>query len=48
MSLFPNLVGTDQRRGIVCDGEHLELRTPEDHGRVMILRWEHAQNRVNG
>ena len=40
MSLFPNLVGTDQHRFIVFDGEHLELRTPPEQGRTMILRWE--------
>lgn len=44
MSLFPNLVGTDQHRLIVFDGEHLELRTPPEQGRTMILRWERAPN----
>ncbi len=40
MSLFPNLVGTDQHRRVVFDGEFLELRTPPEAGRVMILRWQ--------
>jgi hypothetical protein len=48
MSLFPNLVRTDQHRGVVFDGEHLELRTPPDAGRVMILRWQRAPDLVNG
>ena len=29
-----------KHRGVVFDGECLELRTPPDGGRVMILRWE--------
>ena len=40
MSLFPNLVGSDQRREVVLDDDTLELRTPPESGRVMILRWE--------
>lgn len=40
MSLFPNLVGTDQHRRVAFDGEFLELSTPPDAGRVMILRWQ--------
>ena len=43
MSLFPNLVGTDQHRDVVFDGEFLELRTPPEVGRVMILRWQRAR-----
>jgi Lipocalin-like domain len=39
MSLFPNLVGTEQRRAVRFDGEHLELIAEEEH-RVMILRWQ--------
>jgi Lipocalin-like domain len=40
MSLFPNLVGTDQHRHLDLQGDRLELRTPSEAGRVMILRWE--------
>lgn len=40
MSLFPNLVGTDQHRHVMIDEARLELRTPPENGRVMILRWE--------
>jgi Lipocalin-like domain len=40
MSLFPNLVGTDQRRLLTLSGDQLELRTPPEEGRTMILRWE--------
>ncbi len=40
MSLFPNLVGTDQRRALSLEGDTLELRTPPEDGRTMILRWE--------
>ncbi len=40
MSLFPNLVGTDQPRRVVIEGDRLELRTPPEGGRVMILRWQ--------
>jgi len=40
MSLFPNLVGTDQHRHMMIDGSRLELRTPPENGRVMMLRWE--------
>ena len=39
MSLFPNLVGTDQPRHLIIEGDQLELRTPPEGGRVMILRW---------
>jgi Lipocalin-like domain len=42
MSLFPNLVGTDQHRGVVFDGDYLELRTPSEAGRVMTLRWQRS------
>lgn len=28
MSLFPNWVGTEQRRHVVCDGDQLTLTTP--------------------
>jgi len=42
MSLFPNLVGTDQQRDVNIDGDTLELRTPSEAGRVMILRWQRA------
>jgi hypothetical protein len=42
MSLFPNLVGTDQRRHATLTADTLELRTPAEEGRVMILRWERA------
>ena len=48
MALFPNLVGTDQHRGVVFDGELLELHTPPDAGRVMILRWQRTSDVVNG
>lgn len=48
MSLFPNLVGTDQHRGVVFDGDYLELRTSPDAGRVMMLRWQRAPGLVNG
>jgi hypothetical protein len=48
MSLFPNLVGTDQHRGIVLDGEHLELHAPAEKGRVMILRWERSSSLCDG
>lgn len=40
MSLFPNLVGKDQHRHVMIDEARLELRTPPENGRVMILRWE--------
>jgi hypothetical protein len=40
MSLFPNLVGTDQHRHVMIDGSRLELRTPPENDRVMMLRWE--------
>jgi hypothetical protein len=40
MSLFPNLVGTDQPRHLDLQGDRLKLRTPPEGGRVMILRWE--------
>jgi hypothetical protein len=42
LSLFPNLVGSDQRRLVTFDGEHLLLATPPENGRTMILRWERA------
>lgn len=40
MSLFPNLVGTDQPRHLVIEDDRLELSTPPEGGRVMILRWK--------
>jgi hypothetical protein len=40
MSLFPNLVGTDQPRHLVIEDDRLELRTPPEGERVMILRWQ--------
>ena len=39
MSLLPNLVGTDQHRHLSIEDDRLELRTPPEGGRVMILRW---------
>jgi hypothetical protein len=42
MSLFPNLVGTDQHRHLTLTTDALELRTPEESGRVMILRWRRS------
>jgi Lipocalin-like domain len=42
MSLFPNLVGTDQHRHLMLTADALELRTPEESGRVMLLRWQRA------
>jgi len=40
MSLFPNLVGTHQPRHLTIEDDQLELRTPPEGGRVMILRWK--------
>jgi hypothetical protein len=40
MSLRPDLIGTDQRRHVVFEGERLTLSTPPDEGRVMILVWD--------
>jgi Lipocalin-like domain len=45
MSLFPNLIGTDQRRGVMLDGDRLELSAGEN-GRVMVLEWERATDLV--
>jgi hypothetical protein len=39
MSLFPNLIGTDQCRDVAFEGERLSLSVAEA-GRVMILRWD--------
>jgi hypothetical protein len=47
MSLFPNLVGTEQHRGVTFTGDQLELRTPPEGGRVMILRWQRATSLVD-
>jgi lipocalin-like protein len=47
MSLFPDLVGTDQRRLVELDGDRLALRTPPENGRVSTLRWQRASPRVD-
>jgi hypothetical protein len=40
MSLFPNLIGTDQRRSVTFEGQQLALSTPPEDGPVMTLRWD--------
>ncbi len=40
VSLFPNLVGTDQRRFVTLAGGRLDLATPSERSRVSVLRWE--------
>jgi len=43
MSLFPNLVGTDQHRGVTLEGDILELRAGG-----MLLRWQRVAGVVDG
>jgi hypothetical protein len=38
MSLFPNLVGTDQRRGMALDGDRLDLSAG-----AMVISWERVR-----